>query len=86
MRWVQDFWYYYSRTFVCMVIIDALLVGLIVFLLVENSEQRETILKLRLEINDLRYRMPKQEPVPRTKSFDSFDDYEFWENYRDRLR
>ncbi len=86
MRWVQDFWYYYSRTFVCMVIIDAFLVGLIVFLLVENSEQRETILKLRLEINDLRYRTPKQEPVPRTKSFDCFDDYEFWENYRDRLR
>lgn len=52
MRWVHDFWYYYSRTFVCMVIIDALLVGVIVFLLVEDKNHRETILKLRLEIND----------------------------------
>lgn len=86
MRWVHDFWYYYSRTFVCMAIIDALLVGLIVFLLVENSEQRETILKLRLEINDLKYRTLKQEPVPRTKSFDYFDDYDFEEYDRDRPR
>ncbi|MGZ2609457.1 hypothetical protein [uncultured Bacteroides sp.] len=86
MRWVHDFWYYYSRTFVCMVIIDALLVGVIVFLLVESKNQRETILKLRLEINDLKYRTPKQEPVPRTKSFDYFDDYDFEEYDRDRPR
>lgn len=86
MRWVHDFWYYYSRTFVCMVIIDALLVGVIVFLLVEDKNQRETILKLRLEINDLKYRTPKQELEPRTKSFDCFDDYDFWKNDRDRPR
>ncbi len=86
MRWVHDFWYYYSRTFVCMVIIDALLVGVIVFLLVEDKNQRETILKLRLEINDLKYRTPKQELPPRTKSFDCFDDYDFEEYDRDRPR
>lgn len=85
MRWVQDFWYYYSRTFVCMVIIDTLLVGVIVLLLIENKKQRETMLKLNLEIIDLKYK-PKQDLAPKTKSYDCFDDYEFWENYRDRLR
>lgn len=76
MRWLRDLWHYYSQTFTCMVFLGALLVGAIVFLLVENNGQRETILKLRLEINDLKYRMPGQELKPRVKRPDYLE-YEY---------
>lgn len=85
MRWVRDFWYYYSQTFVCMVILDAFLVGVIVFLLIENNEQRETNLKLRLEIIDLKHSVPKQELNPRVKYLDYLE-YELWDKGRDIFR
>lgn len=85
MRGVHNFWYYYSQTFVSMVIFGILLVGVIVFLLVENNEQRETILKLRLEIIDLKYSVSKQELKPRVKSLDYWE-YELWDRERYILR
>lgn len=85
MRWVRDFWHYYSQTFICMVILDIFLVGVIVFLLIENNEQRKTNLKLRLEINDLKYRAPKQELRPRIK-FSDYLEYELRDSGRDRMR
>ena len=85
MKWVRNFWHYYSQTFICMVILYAFLAGVIVFLLAEDKKQRETILKLKLEINDLKYRTPERELEPRRKSFDCFD-YVFREHDRDRPR
>lgn len=85
MRCVRDFWHYYSQTFICMIILVIFLVGVIVFLLIENSEQRKTNLKLRLEINTLKYRVPKQELRPRVK-FSDYLEYEFRDSGRDRMR
>ena len=84
MRWVRNFWYYYSQIFICMVILYAFLIGVIVLLLVENKKQRDTILKLNLEIIDLKYK-PKQDLVPRKKCHDCFD-YRFWDRERGKMR
>jgi len=87
MRWLRDFWHYYSQTLTCMVLLGALLVGAIVFLFVENNGQRETILKLRLEINDLKYRMPRQELKPRVKRPDYLEyEYMLWDRETNRMR
>lgn len=84
MRWVRNSWYYYSQTFICMVILYAFLIGVIVLLLIENKKQRETMLKLNLEIIDLKYK-PKQDLAPKTKSYDCFE-YRFSGRERREMR
>lgn len=79
MESFREAFYFYRKTYYCVIFGFLFLLGVIVYLIIERNKQLQTIYKLRLQIIELEFKPEPDTQPKRTRGNRIGQDYLKWE-------